>query len=237
MKLRNILLAAAVLSTPAMVPAIASAEGVTTSVNLGVSTDYIWRGQSQSGNQASAFGGIDASTDLFYVGAWAGQVKLDNAKVETDLYAGVKPKLGPIDFDLGVIAYMYPEENDYNTYEAKIGASHTYKNGISTGLTYYYADEVGKNGPSNNYVEANVKVPFSPKVGPFNMGMTAAVGYNDAKDADDYYNAKVAFTAVTDKGWGIEVGATTTDIDQELMSKHDAKFVSNKGYVSLSKAF
>jgi uncharacterized protein (TIGR02001 family) len=233
MKLRTVLLAAALLAGPTF----AQAEGVTTSVKAGVTTDYIWRGLSQSNNQASMFAGVDIGTDLVYLGAWAGQVKYDTANLETDLYAGVKPAIGPVTFDLGVIGYMYPDDTDLNTYEGKLGATYNFANGITAGVAVYHANEVGKDGPKNTYTEATFGVPFKNKIGPFNVGMTTSVGYNDPEEGDTYYNAKVAFAGVTEGGWGVEIGATSTDIDKSSLSIHDAKFSANKGYLTLSKAF
>lgn len=233
MKLKTVLLAAALIAAPAF----AQAEGVTSSVKAGVSTDYIWRGQSQSNNQASAFAGVDIGTDLIYLGAWAGQVKFDSADLETDLYAGVKPAIGPVTFDLGALAYMYPQDTSLNTYEGKLGATYNFTNGITAGLAAYYTPNVGKDGPKNTYTELTVGVPFKNKIGPFDVAMNTSVGYNDPEEGDTYYNAKVAFAGVTEAGWGVEIGATTTDIDKTNLSIHQAKFSANKGYLTLSKAF
>ena len=67
--------------------------------NLGVTSDYLWRGTTQSGGEASVSGGLDYSGDSFYAGAWIGSVV---GGEELDLYIGTDVN----GFDVGVISYV-----------------------------------------------------------------------------------------------------------------------------------
>ena len=90
------------------------------SFNVGVVTDYIFRGISQSQHQPAVQGGIDyAHSSGLYVGTWAStiewadrkdlQIQKDN-KAEVDLYGGYKGAAGDFTYDVGLIRYYYHGE-------------------------------------------------------------------------------------------------------------------------------
>ena len=82
--------------------------------NAAVTTDYRFRGISQSRLDPAISGGVDyAHKSGLYVGAWASSIKWINdaggsADAEIDLYAGYKGSAGAIGYDLGVLTYQYP---------------------------------------------------------------------------------------------------------------------------------
>jgi uncharacterized protein (TIGR02001 family) len=95
----------------------------TLSYNIGATTDYRYRGISQSRLNPAVQGGADfAMKNGFYLGAWgstinwikdAGASTLANvntgsAPVEIDLYGGYKGKAGALDYDVGALQYFYP---------------------------------------------------------------------------------------------------------------------------------
>src|SRR5204862_3642097 len=73
--------------------------------NIGANTDYVFRGVSQTDEDPSIFGGVDLTIgSIGYAGVWASNVDFGNGTdAEVDLYAGVKPEVGPVTLDLGVI--------------------------------------------------------------------------------------------------------------------------------------
>lgn len=96
---------AALLANP---PAIAgSLDG-----NVGVVSDYLFRGLDQSGGGAAVQGGVDYSFDI---GAYAGLWVTNNAirgGNEADLYGGYEMKLGRFNLDAGLIYYAYTEDTE-----------------------------------------------------------------------------------------------------------------------------
>ena len=68
---KTLLATAAALSTLA-VPTVAQAD---LAYNLGVVTDYRYRGISQSRLKPALQGGIDYTAGAFYLGAWASTIK------------------------------------------------------------------------------------------------------------------------------------------------------------------
>ena len=101
------LVAAALMS----VPSVAMADLV---FNVAATTDYRYRGISQSRLKPAVSGGVDFDKDGFYVGAWASTIKWikdfgGDAKVEVDLYGGYKGEIQKgLSFDVGVLTYQYP---------------------------------------------------------------------------------------------------------------------------------
>ena len=95
------------------------------SFNVGVASDYVFRGISQTNEDPQIFGGVDMVADIFYAGAWASNVDFgDETDAEYDLYAGVTPTIGPVAANFGIIYYGYvgaPDGPEYD-YVRRLGA-------------------------------------------------------------------------------------------------------------------
>lgn len=186
------------------------------SVNAGVTSEYVFRGLSQDG--AAGFGGIDYSTDDWYVGTWFSDVAF--ASAETDLYAGWTPSAGGVDFDLGVVYYGYinPGYTTYLNYktgvfdtsinpgywEVKASASVPLGMGSVSGSIYYSPDFFAEGG-SATYYEIGFdypweKVDFSGAVGVQTISDTETLYYGSPVSYDDSYTTwNIGFTIpVTD---------------------------------------
>ncbi len=94
--------------------------------NVSLTSDYKFRGISQSDESPAIQGGLDYAHDSgFYVGTWASSVDFDtngagyDGSLELDVYAGFGNTIGDSDFgyDVGVMYYAYPgddgAEGDY----------------------------------------------------------------------------------------------------------------------------
>jgi uncharacterized protein (TIGR02001 family) len=84
----------------------------TVTVNGGLTTDYVFRGQSQSDEGPSVFAGLDIAYGMFYAGFWAASVDdfVSFGNIEIDVYTGIKKSYNGVDFDFGVIYYAYPDD-------------------------------------------------------------------------------------------------------------------------------
>jgi uncharacterized protein (TIGR02001 family) len=111
---------ATLAQTAAPVAAAAAAPENTLAFNVGVVSQYRFRGIEQTSGKPAIQGGLDFThTSGVYLGAWASNVnwvKDFNAATqgdyEVDLYGGYKGEIIPgLGYDLGVIAYMYPGNN------------------------------------------------------------------------------------------------------------------------------
>ncbi len=96
----------------ASLPAVSYAQ---LAFNVGATTDYRYRGISQSRVKPALQGGVDYAAGAFYVGAWASTIKWikdfgGDAKLEIDLYGGYKGDIikDALTFDVGALTYQYP---------------------------------------------------------------------------------------------------------------------------------
>lgn len=113
-------LASAALAAPhyaaAQAPAAAPASPHTVASNVGIVSDYLFRGISQSHGKPAVQGGVDYShSSGFYLGAWGSSITwvkdwLGKGRTEIDLYGGYKNSFagGDWNYDFGAIAYNYP---------------------------------------------------------------------------------------------------------------------------------
>lgn len=100
-------IAAAVLATAGF-SQLAQAE---VSANIGATSNYLWRGVSQSGDSASVSGGIDFSDEGgFYAGTWVGSLSEGNG-AEADFYLGFGGG-DEFTYDVGYIYYNYSDLTD-----------------------------------------------------------------------------------------------------------------------------
>ena len=81
-----------------------------------IATDYNFRGISQSDRGPSVSGYFEPRFKIapnfeIYAGIGGLSVKLPtDPTAEIDLYAGIRPTFGPVNFDFGVLYYYYPNE-------------------------------------------------------------------------------------------------------------------------------
>ncbi len=116
------------------VPIVSHAEA---SFNVGVASNYLFRGVTQTDDRAAIQGGIDFEAESgFYLGTWASNVDLDGAGYELDLYLGFATELdNGLGFDVGYIYYAYPDASPDDIDFGEIYASISY-GPFSGGLAY-----------------------------------------------------------------------------------------------------
>lgn len=137
------------------------AEGLKWSANAAVVSDYVFRGVSQAEEDAAISAGFDLTTGAFYAGAWASNVSFagdDDTSIEADLYAGVRPEVGGVNWDFGVVGYLYDEPGalDYDYVELKAAASRAIGPATIGAAVYWSLDFFGAAEDEATYVEANV---------------------------------------------------------------------------------
>ncbi|MBO9709556.1 MAG: hypothetical protein J7521_15220 [Caulobacter sp.] len=179
-KFASIALAAALV-----VPAAASAQdGPHLSYNLGVASDYVFRGVSQTNENPQVFGGVDLTAGRFYAGTWASNVDFkDSTDAEIDLYAGFKPTLGAVSLDLGAIYYGYvgaPSGSDYGNVEFKAAASVPVGKGGLGAAVFYSPDSFGA-AKEAVYYEINGSYPVADR-----WTVSGAVGRQTYEGSGDY---------------------------------------------------
>ena len=116
---QKMVLAALAVSGAAFAQTKAPEPDYTLSYNVGVVSDYRYRGLSQSARKPALQGGIDFSHKSgFYLGTWASTIRwikdagATKGSVEVDLYGGYKGSItDTFSFDVGGLQYWYPRNN------------------------------------------------------------------------------------------------------------------------------
>ncbi|MDI1365542.1 MAG: TorF family putative porin [bacterium] len=210
----------------------AMAQELKLSYNVGVASDYVFRGVSNTNEGAQIFGGIDATYGLGYAGVWASNVDFgtDNPTAEIDLYAGVKPTIGDTSLDLGLVYYGYVDDKgltpgSYSYLEMKAAASRAV-GPATVGVAAYYSPEFpGKTGNALDY-ELNGSIPVMEK-----LSASAAVGHQDIDMGASYSTWNVGATyAINDK---LAVDLRYSDTDAHNIGK----VFGDRVTVSLKAAF
>lgn len=182
--------------------AMAQDSSVDVSFNLGVASDYVFRGVSQTDEGPQVFGGADVTSGIFYAGVWATNVDfLDSTDAEVDLYAGVRPTAGPFSLDFGAIYYGYVDEPsgaDYAYWEFKAAASAPIGQATVGAALYYSPDFTGAAADEALYYEINAAMPLSDKA-----SLSGAIGRQEVEISgfgDSDYTT-----------WNVGVGYLITD--------------------------
>jgi uncharacterized protein (TIGR02001 family) len=174
------LLAAALGVALAPVAQTAHAE---VSANIGVTSNYIWRGVTQTNEDPAVSGGIDYAHDSgFYVGTWTSNV--DFADYEWDIYGGYGGNLtDDVSFDINTIYYAYDDAcGDCNFWE--IGGSLSFSF-FTAGLQYTVDGEADEDLPfsdSDLYYYASASFDIAPT---WTLGLTLGHYDFDADNDDD----------------------------------------------------
>ena len=191
------LTAVSVLAASTLASGVAMAE---LSGNVGVTSNYVWRGMTQSADNSAVSGGIDYSNESgVYAGLWNSNTS-DNA--ETDLYVGYAGEASDIGYDVGYISYMYNDTgagatDDFS--EFYVGASYD-KFSLKISLSSDFADST----EDTTYIELGADFPLENE-------MTLGVHFGNYA----YDNADVDFSdyslSLSKDDFSITYSATSDD--------------------------
>ena len=209
MKMKKIAACAALMAAAGIAtPAFAGVTG-----NVGVFSDYVFRGLTQTGGGASVQGGVDYShASGLYAGTWISNLNTGTASYETDFYGGYAGKVGDFGFDIGVIDYYYRGAPGTNTIEFYAGGSFA---GLSAKL--FYTDDYASGGavaaPNEDafYLTGNYPIALTKSV-----TVTPAVGYSFGKAYDstkEVLDYSITVSKALSEGFTFSLGLTGTDRD------------------------
>jgi uncharacterized protein (TIGR02001 family) len=188
------------------------------SANVGVVTDYRYRGISQTRLKPAIQGGFDASHKSgFYLGTWASSIKWikdggGDANAEVDVYGGYKFAAGPVAVDVGALRYLYPGSSlPINPDTTELYAAGTW--GPAT-LKYSHAvtNLFGFNDSKGSYY-IDLNATFD--TGFWGLAITPHVGYQKVKNnsAATYTDWSLTVTKDFGNGFAISLGYVDTDTD------------------------
>ena len=234
MRTKPLTTALAALATIAAAGAAHAGDGPFTA-NVGLVSDYAYRGWSQTDERPALQGGFDYAHDSgLYAGVWGSNVSwLSDASpnvsnsLELDLYGGYKGTAGAIGYDVGLLQYYYPGSypkgfNSPNTLEGYVGLSWEF---LSFKYSYAFTDLFGYDkSDGSQYYDLGAAVDVG---GGFTLA--AHVGYSDIKGQDDYTDWKLG---VTKEFGGFNFGLHYVDTDVDNADLADERVI-----LSIAKSF
>jgi uncharacterized protein (TIGR02001 family) len=226
----------ALLATAAsfvLLPAAQAQTAPEVEANVAFVSDYRFRGVSLSDETLALQGGLDLGFDSgLYVGAWGSSIEqVGDSEVEVDLYAGYGAELTEgLSFDVGVLAYVYPGQED--TAYGEVYASLTGATGIvESSVGVAYAPEQDNIGNDDNlYVFYSGSAPL----GESGLGLVFGVGYETGAfgDPDGDGDDKIDWTlGLTASGYGLDWGLAYVDTSEE------GEGVESQVVLSVGKSF
>ena len=182
--------------------------------NVGVASDYVFRGYSQTDGNAQVFGGVDAKLGNFYVGSWVSNVDFgDGTDVEVDLYGGYSSEIEGFEVNFGFAGYFYPSKPDGSGYDyGELKADISRAIGpVSLGTSLTWTPDYFGDDEAATYVEANVAFALAD-----GWKVSGAVGYQALDVSGDYstWNLGVGYSLT--ETVLIDVRYSDTDLDDPL---------------------
>jgi uncharacterized protein (TIGR02001 family) len=231
-----------------MAVGFASAQAQVTG-NLGLTSDYRFRGVSQTQNAPAVQGGIDyAHSSGLYVGNWNSSVSSDmytnGSGIESDLYAGFKKDIYKgLTLDVGSYNYFYPRatnntSTNFDTNELFAGLGYgPVSVKYSQSLSNYFGTANSKN---SQYYQADIVQPLTYISK--NLSLLAHVGRTEVNNNSNLnytdYNVGLGYNL---QGWELAAkyytNSGTTSTFQSANTINGQRLYKDAAVVSVSKSF
>ena len=155
---------------------ISGAANAALEANIGATSNYLWRGVTQSSDDGAISGGLDYSHDSgLYAGTWVSS--LGGTGSEVDYYAGFSGETESLGYDLGYIYYQYDDASLADFAEV-------YGSVTMSGVTAGIASEVYTQGGTDlDQTYYSLSSDFELTDG---FGLTATAGRYNRDGSDDY---------------------------------------------------
>jgi uncharacterized protein (TIGR02001 family) len=212
------------LAAPGAIPGAAAFEieeaGLTIQVTPTLSTDYVFRGLSQTRNRPAVQGTLDIEhSSGFYVGPFASNVAFagTDARQEVDLLAGYRFTVAGVKFEAGGIYYTYPgydrQPGQFRLDWFEFAARGSYElDPAKFFASAFYAPNFQAESRNALYIEGGVDLKLP---GEFTLG--GRLGYqwidrNNRFGTPDYLNWSVTLAREIAYGVTLSVGYYDTNI-------------------------
>jgi len=256
MSTRKTLLAvtvAACVSASAFVTGAYAAETPTHSFtgNVGLFSNYLFRGVSQTSKEAALQGGFDyAHASGFYAGTWGSNISwisdtaiYTGSSLELDLYGGYRGTMGPLGYDVGAIYYYYPGKklpgvNSADTVEVYGGLSWEF---LSAKVSYATTDYFGyTKSDGTYYVDLSANYPVGPVTLMGHVGylkLSGSPGGVSNDKAFGYSDWKVGASYGLPKDFTVGAYYSDTDAKKAAYTVNGKNWAGGQAVVYLTKTF
>lgn len=194
------------------------------SANVTLTTDYVFRGISQTSEDPAVQGGFDYAHDSgLYAGVWGSSLEFreggDPASLELDYYGGYAGEANGLGYDLGAIYYDYPGNDapvDLDYLELGGGLSYAFAGALAptvSGYAWYSPDFFGEDGDALALIgdlELSLGQGFGLR---FQLGQQDVDG-DESTDGFDYRWGQVGVTQSLGP-FDLELAYWNTDDDDE----------------------
>lgn len=203
----------------------------TLTANVGIFSEYIFRGISQTAGKPAVQGGFDYShSSGFYLGTWGSSISwledfgaYNRSSLEWDFYGGYKANIGDSDFsyDVGALYYYYPGKRysgviNADTFELYGALGWKWLSAkVSYSLKDYFgARPTGEKTDGTWYVDLSAAYPIGETgvtlIGHYGILDVSKDGSGDAKVGYDDWKLGASYTVPEGSFKGLEVGAYYT---------------------------
>jgi uncharacterized protein (TIGR02001 family) len=187
--------------------------------NLAATTDYVFRGVSQTSRKPALQGGVDYSfgDSGFYVGAWGSNVDYGDGTpdIELDTYVGYNADVSDsLNLDVMLIRYAYfGEDDDFGTidYNELVGVL-TWSEMLA--FTAAYTNDYANTGESSSYFNVTGEWEVAEA-----FTFSAGVGRSNFEDSDGYTDWMLGVSRQFGPvNAALNYYDTNTDFDDERLS-------------------
>lgn len=207
------------------------------SANVALTSDYVWRGFTQTDEEMAIQGGFDIEHESgLYLGTWGSNVKFledetvapeDRASMEWDLYLGFSNELpSGATYDIGYVYYAYPDAGEalnYDFDEFSFSLGYGIDNS-EVAFSYAYAREFfGDVGKAHHY-ELSVNHALGS-----GFGLGGHVGWQEFSDEEiagesyTHYGVSLSYSI---SGIDLSLAYSNTDLDDVDDVADDRIFVT-----------
>ncbi len=220
--------------------------------SMAVTSDYVFRGLSQSKEGPAIQGGVEYQHEVgAYIGMWASNVDFndgDEAQVELDGYVGYRTAItDDLSADVGAIYYGYPGADsnlDYDYWEFYAAAEYGIPLGMKTGAgfdvdkatigaSFSYSPEFFAKSGSAYYAKATAGVPFANGITIDGHLGKQWIEDNNTFLLPDYMDWSLGIAYALPKQFEVKLQYVDTNLDE----KDCADGCDAKAVATLSKSF
>jgi len=175
--------------------------------NVSLTSDYVFRGFSQTDSAPAIQGGFDYNHDSgFYAGVWASNVTEDwyGTSIELDTYIGYATEVAGFGLDFNANRYNYPSSSydNVNTNEFSFTLSKDFEVASVSAKVAYSPEFYGPDHAT--YYGLGLDVPVGP------VTVSASYGTQTFEHGDDIADWSVG---VSGDAMGVTLGLAYTDTD------------------------
>ena len=203
---------------------ISGAANAAVEANIGATSNYVWRGVTQTSDDATLQGGVDYSNEEgFSLGAWASDVKPVNG-YELDIYGAYSAETADgIGYSVGFTQYLYPDANpgaDFFEINGSVSVGP-----VTAAIAHTISADVAANEGDNYYsLSAGTELEEGLSLG-------GTLGYYDYDAGTSYTHAQLDLTqSLGDYG---DVTASVSKLNNDGTSNDEGTLF----FVSYSKTF